>query len=267
MAALLQAPVSLQFGLRASRRFQDERSDLTSSAASSGFSVQTQHITRSHTLGRASSSLYAESFFGSRQLLPGSKYAGLRKEFAPGSAASKREKRRLSRQFWWQLSKGTIEAPAFPAVRAGLSAVPEGNLGLYDPAFDKDACGVGFVADLSAKPSRQTVSESRHFPFIFILVFSLNSNHLAQFMSLLQCSTAELELAMLKSNYDVISDPTETWYSWARYISVQLLVTACSVCTIGTIRPPECSLILGTIKPDLFVYKTREVGNSPAAIL
>lgn len=43
-------------------------------------------------------------------------------------------------------------------LRAGLSGVPEGNLGLYDPSLDKDSCGVGFVAELSAKPNRKIVS-------------------------------------------------------------------------------------------------------------
>ena len=45
-------------------------------------------------------------------------------------------------------------------VRSGLSAVPEKPLGLYDPSFDKDSCGVGFVAELSGESSRKTVSES-----------------------------------------------------------------------------------------------------------
>ena len=43
-------------------------------------------------------------------------------------------------------------------VLAGLSGVPEGDLGLYDPSFDKDSCGVGFVAELSATPNRKIVS-------------------------------------------------------------------------------------------------------------
>ena len=43
-------------------------------------------------------------------------------------------------------------------VRSGLSAVPEKPLGLYDPSFDKDSCGVGFVAELSGESSRTTVS-------------------------------------------------------------------------------------------------------------
>lgn len=39
-----------------------------------------------------------------------------------------------------------------------FSQVPEKPLGLYDPSLDKDACGVGFVADLSGVYSRKTVS-------------------------------------------------------------------------------------------------------------
>ena len=41
-----------------------------------------------------------------------------------------------------------------------LAAFPTGDLGLYDPSFDKDSCGVGFVAELSAVPSRKTVSDA-----------------------------------------------------------------------------------------------------------
>lgn len=44
-------------------------------------------------------------------------------------------------------------------VRSSLSAVPEKPLGLYDPSFDKDSCGVGFVAELSGGNSRKTVRE------------------------------------------------------------------------------------------------------------
>lgn len=44
-------------------------------------------------------------------------------------------------------------------VRSALSAVPEKPLGLYDPKFDKDSCGVGFVAELSGETSRKTVSD------------------------------------------------------------------------------------------------------------
>lgn len=54
------------------------------------------------------------------------------------------------------------------AVRSGLSSVPEKPLGLYDPSFDKDSCGVGFVAELSGETSRKTVSIMR---FLFSKLF------------------------------------------------------------------------------------------------
>ena len=34
--------------------------------------------------------------------------------------------------------------------------------GLYDPAFEKDACGVGFIAELSGAPSHKTVIDAAH---------------------------------------------------------------------------------------------------------
>ncbi|KAG5050369.1 hypothetical protein JHK85_011472 [Glycine max] len=58
----------------------------------------------------------------------------------------------------WQ-SEGPGRTPKLRvAVRSALSAVPNKPLGLYDPAMDKDSCGVGFVAELSGESSRQTVS-------------------------------------------------------------------------------------------------------------
>nr|GEW31813.1 glutamate synthase 1 [NADH], chloroplastic isoform X1 [Tanacetum cinerariifolium] len=45
-------------------------------------------------------------------------------------------------------------------VRSMLSLVPEKPLGLYDPKFDKDACGVGFVAELSGNANRKTVTDA-----------------------------------------------------------------------------------------------------------
>ncbi|KAL5999002.1 glutamate synthase [NADH] [Asimina triloba] len=41
-----------------------------------------------------------------------------------------------------------------------LSQVPDKPLGLYDPSFDKDSCGVGFIAELSGEYSRKTVTDS-----------------------------------------------------------------------------------------------------------
>ncbi|XP_047324455.1 glutamate synthase 1 [NADH], chloroplastic-like isoform X2 [Impatiens glandulifera] len=45
-------------------------------------------------------------------------------------------------------------------VRSALSQVPEKPLGLYDPSFDKDSCGVGFVAELSGDNTRKTVTDA-----------------------------------------------------------------------------------------------------------
>lgn len=56
-------------------------------------------------------------------------------------------------------SDGPGRAPKLKLVRSmALSQVPEKPLGLYDPSFDKDSCGVGFIAELSAERSRKTVS-------------------------------------------------------------------------------------------------------------
>lgn len=58
----------------------------------------------------------------------------------------------------WQ-SDGPGKSPKLRVVvRSALSGVPEKPLGLYDPSFDKDSCGVGFVAQLSGESSRKTVS-------------------------------------------------------------------------------------------------------------
>ena len=48
-------------------------------------------------------------------------------------------------------------ASAAAGVRS-MSRIPQGNTGLYDPSMDRDSCGVGFIAELSAEPSRKTVS-------------------------------------------------------------------------------------------------------------
>lgn len=57
----------------------------------------------------------------------------------------------------WQ-SDGPGKSPKLRVVvRSALSGLPEKPLGLYDPKFDKDSCGVGFVAELSGESSRKTV--------------------------------------------------------------------------------------------------------------
>lgn len=52
---------------------------------------------------------------------------------------------------------GSVVASAAAGVRS-MSKIPQGNTGLYDPSMDRDSCGVGFIAELSAEPSRKTVS-------------------------------------------------------------------------------------------------------------
>lgn len=58
---------------------------------------------------------------------------------------------------WQQYTKGPAREAHLRIVQMALSEIPIGPQGLYDPAMDRDACGVGFVAELSAQPTRQTV--------------------------------------------------------------------------------------------------------------
>ncbi len=39
---------------------------------------------------------------------------------------------------------------------AGVTTAPK-KVGLYDPANEKDACGIGVIADLTRTPTRSTV--------------------------------------------------------------------------------------------------------------
>ncbi len=47
-----------------------------------------------------------------------------------------------------------------PAVRTAPYSQPPAAQGLYDPAFEHDSCGVGFVADMSGVPSRAVVDQA-----------------------------------------------------------------------------------------------------------
>ncbi|KAL2650685.1 hypothetical protein R1flu_018813 [Riccia fluitans] len=76
-----------------------------------------------------------------------SRFSGLRK-------LSPRKK-----QQWFQYTEGPGRE-AHLRVQMALSKVPEGQQGLYDPSMDKDSCGVGFVAELSAEPTRSTVTDA-----------------------------------------------------------------------------------------------------------
>lgn len=48
-----------------------------------------------------------------------------------------------------------------PRVR-GMSLIPDKPIGLYNPSYDKDACGVGFIAELSGDYKRNIVSTTQN---------------------------------------------------------------------------------------------------------
>lgn len=69
-------------------------------------------------------------------------------------------------QFW--RSDGPGRSPKLKTVvKSSFSGVPEKPLGLYDPSFDKDSCGVGFVAELSGETSRKTVPLYVPYPYTY----------------------------------------------------------------------------------------------------
>lgn len=57
---------------------------------------------------------------------------------------------------------------------ASMSEVPQERLGLYDPALDRDSCGVGFVAEISAVPSRRIVRSSLPLATAFAIFLRLS---------------------------------------------------------------------------------------------
>ncbi|KAL5727008.1 alanine dehydrogenase [Ranunculus cassubicifolius] len=69
----------------------------------------------------------------------------------------------IERLHQWK-SDGPGRSPKLRVVSAsssGFSRIPDKkSLGLYDPAFDKDSCGVGFVAELSGESNRKTVEDA-----------------------------------------------------------------------------------------------------------
>jgi hypothetical protein len=42
----------------------------------------------------------------------------------------------------------------------GFSALPVSPIGLYDPQNEKDACGVGFIANFKSRPSHDLVKDA-----------------------------------------------------------------------------------------------------------
>ena len=47
-----------------------------------------------------------------------------------------------------------------PSVNIAQGTGRPGAVGLYDPTNEKDACGVGFIVDLSNKQTRETVNNA-----------------------------------------------------------------------------------------------------------
>nr|CAB3464511.1 unnamed protein product [Digitaria exilis] len=41
-----------------------------------------------------------------------------------------------------------------------MSKIPGSSIGLYDPSFERDSCGVGFIAEISGEPSRKTIDDA-----------------------------------------------------------------------------------------------------------
>ena len=61
--------------------------------------------------------------------------------------------------FGFPQSRVNIFSFQFFQIFAKHSDIPEAQ-GLFNPENDKDACGVGFIADLSKEPTRKTVSDA-----------------------------------------------------------------------------------------------------------
>ncbi|XP_010913556.1 glutamate synthase 1 [NADH], chloroplastic [Elaeis guineensis] len=63
-------------------------------------------------------------------------------------------------QIWRTAGPGVSPKLRVVSPSMSLSQVPEKPLGLYDASFDKDSCGVGFIAELSGEYSRKTVADA-----------------------------------------------------------------------------------------------------------
>ncbi|XVE64377.1 hypothetical protein DITRI_Ditri07aG0096200 [Diplodiscus trichospermus] len=66
----------------------------------------------------------------------------------------------LEKLHLWQSNRPSRALKLRIVVRAAFSSIPHKPLGLYDPSFDKDSCGVGFVAELSGDSSRKTITDA-----------------------------------------------------------------------------------------------------------
>src|SRR5690242_4734042 len=58
------------------------------------------------------------------------------------------------------VTKRDVKRMAVPGSPATADPGVPPARGLYDPAFDKDSCGVGFIADIKGRKSHQIVSDA-----------------------------------------------------------------------------------------------------------
>lgn len=75
--------------------------------------------------------------------------------------------------------------------------IPEAPLGLYDPEDDKDACGVGFVAELDKVPTRACVVDAiealRRMTHRGACGCEVNTGTLSLYLGHLPCSTVSVQ--------------------------------------------------------------------------
>ncbi|GER34321.1 glutamate synthase [Striga asiatica] len=84
----------------------------------------------------------------------------LESRFVSGARVCGRALSGFERLHLWQAVGSGRASKMRVVVKNALSQVPEKPLGLYDPSFDKDSCGVGFVAELTGESSRKTVTDA-----------------------------------------------------------------------------------------------------------
>lgn len=68
------------------------------------------------------------------------------------------------------------QRPGAVSASMSFSQLPEKPVGLYDPSFEKDSCGVGFIAELSGEYKRKTVSFILYRVFFKIFPFSIQQS-------------------------------------------------------------------------------------------
>src|SRR5438105_9237858 len=81
-----------------------------------------------------------------------------RGEWAKARTASP-ERKRCSRHAPRAVLRQRHTECAYYQKRCGMMALPP-KQGLYDPWYEHDACGIGFVADLKARPSHDIVAKA-----------------------------------------------------------------------------------------------------------